>query len=113
MEEKRFYYKDQNGNYYNYKSEHTEENLIPITEEEFEAETAIPEPSEGQLASQQILDEISSIISELASYDYIGVKIAMGVATREEYADKIAYTETLRARVNELEAQLKEMTTNE
>lgn len=47
--------------------------------------------------------EIDSLKSELAEYDYIGVKIAMGVATKEEYADKIAYTETLRLRIRELE----------
>ena len=47
--------------------------------------------------------EIEQIRTELASYDYIGVKLAMGVATREEYADKIAHTEVLRARLRELE----------
>lgn len=43
---------------------------------------------------------------KLAGYDYIGVKIAMGVATREEYAEQIAETERLRAEINELEKQL-------
>lgn len=41
--------------------------------------------------------------NELAEYDYIGTKIAMGVATVEEYAEKIAYTETLRRKIRELE----------
>ncbi len=47
--------------------------------------------------------------AKLAEYDYIGVKIAMGVATREEYAEQIAYTETLRAEINELEETLRQM----
>ena len=47
-------------------------------------------------------DKIEALKAELASYDYIGVKIAMGVATVEEYADKIAYTQELRKQINEL-----------
>ena len=47
--------------------------------------------------------EIQALKQELASYDYIGVKIAMGVATADDYKDKIAYTEKLRAKIRELE----------
>lgn len=47
--------------------------------------------------------DIDILKEELRQYDYIGVKIAMGVATIEEYADKIAYTEELRSRIRELE----------
>jgi len=47
-------------------------------------------------------EQIAQLKAELATYDYIGVKIAMGVATVEEYADQIAYTQTLRNRINEL-----------
>lgn len=43
---------------------------------------------------------------ELQLYDYIGVKIAMGVTTREEYAEEIAYTETLRQKINKLESMI-------
>ena len=35
------------------------------------------------------------------------MKIAMGVATREEYAEQIAETERLRTEINELENELK------
>lgn len=61
---------------------------------------------------QSIIDErnkqyteqqINSLKEELLKYDYIGVKIAMGVATREEYAEQIAYTETIREQIRELE----------
>lgn len=47
--------------------------------------------------------EIQALKQELANYDYIGVKIAMGVATTEEYQEQIAYTEELRAKIRELE----------
>lgn len=49
--------------------------------------------------------EIQKIKEELKTYDYIGVKIAMGVSTKEEYAEQIAYTETLREQIRKLENQ--------
>lgn len=48
-------------------------------------------------------DSVQALKQELANYDYIGVKIAMGVATVEQYKEQIAYTEKLRARIRELE----------
>ena len=53
-----------------------------------------------------IEEQIATLKQELATYDYIGVKISMGVSTREEYADKIAYTETLREKIRDLENKL-------
>lgn len=50
--------------------------------------------------------EITTIKRELATYDYIGIKISMGVATKDEYAEKIAYTEILREKIRELESEL-------
>lgn len=50
--------------------------------------------------------EIEKLKQELTTYDYIGVKISMGVSTKEEYADKIAYTETLREKIRELENRI-------
>lgn len=47
--------------------------------------------------------EIQALKQELANYDYIGVKIAMGVATTEEYQEQIAYTEELREKIRALE----------
>lgn len=48
-------------------------------------------------------DEIARLKQELTKYDYIGVKLAMGVATKEEYAEQIAYTETIREQIRQLE----------
>ncbi len=50
--------------------------------------------------------EIQMLKQELANYDYIGVKIAMGVATVEEYQKQIAYTEELRKQIRTLEEQI-------
>ena len=47
--------------------------------------------------------EIQALKQELANYDYIGVKIAMGVATIDDYKEQIAYTEELRAKIRVLE----------
>ena len=47
--------------------------------------------------------EIQALKQELANYDYIGVKIAMGVATAEQYKEQIAHTEKLRTKIRELE----------
>lgn len=47
--------------------------------------------------------EIQMLKQKLANYDYIGVKIAMGVATIDDYKGQIAYTEELRAKIRELE----------
>lgn len=47
--------------------------------------------------------EIQMLKQELTNYDYIGVKIAMGVATINDYKEQIAYTEKLRAKIRALE----------
>ena len=52
---------------------------------------------------QSTKQQINSLKEDLLKYDYIGVKIAMGVATREEYAEQISYTETIREQIRELE----------
>lgn len=56
-----------------------------------------------EIAKEQVEQEMSRLKAELTKYDYIGTKIAMGVATREEYVEQIAYTETIREQIRELE----------
>lgn len=51
-------------------------------------------------------EQILALKTELSTYDYIGVKIAMGVATKEEYAEQIAYTEQLREKIRKLEEEI-------
>lgn len=55
---------------------------------------------------QEILRKLEGLYSEIKSYDYIGTKIATGVVTIEEYAEKIAYMEELRKQIRELEAKI-------
>ncbi len=50
--------------------------------------------------------EIDLLKQELEKYDYIGVKIAMGVATKEEYSEEIEHTEEIRRRIRELEKKI-------
>lgn len=47
--------------------------------------------------------EVDKLKKELAQYDYIGVKIATGVATIDDYKEQIAHCEELRKRIRELE----------
>ena len=52
---------------------------------------------------KRVEQKINLLKEELLKYDYIGVKIAMGVVTKEEYAEQIAYTETIREQIRQLE----------
>ena len=56
-----------------------------------------------KLTEQQIL----TLKQELSQYDYIGTKLAMGVATKEDYADEIAHTEEIRKQIRILEGEVK------
>lgn len=53
-----------------------------------------------------IQNKINFLKTRLSKYDYIGVKIATGCATIDEYADKIAEAEKLRKQIRELESEL-------
>lgn len=59
---------------------------------------------------QAAISEQQSIIldreAKLKTKDYIGTKIAMGVATREDYADDIAQTQQWRADINAAQAEI-------
>lgn len=55
---------------------------------------------------QEILRKLESLYLEIKSYDYIGTKIATGVATIEDYAEQIAHMEELRTQIRELEAKV-------
>lgn len=68
------------------------------------------EMTEAEIAELQVAVspevQIQALKDELARYDYIGTKIAMGVATREEYAAEIAHTELLRQQIRVLESEV-------
>ncbi len=72
------------------------------------------------MTQQEIMDAIQrqrEIIldreARLRSRDYIGVKIAMGVATKKDYSDKIAETELWREDINRAQEELTRLQTVE
>lgn len=50
--------------------------------------------------------EVEQLKANLSAYDYIGVKIATGAATREDYAEQLAEAEGWRGRIRQLEEQM-------
>ena len=53
----------------------------------------------------EVLLKIEELKRELATYDYIGVKIATGCATIEQYAEQIAYCEEIRKQIRKLKGE--------
>ena len=70
-----------------------------------------------QSEKQQLLNEQYSIIldreAKLRNYDYIGVKIAMGVANKSDYAEQIAETVGWRADINAAQEEIARLETIE
>lgn len=65
------------------------------------------------MTREQIEAEIRAADQLMKANDYIGTKIAMGRATKEEYAKEIAESEKLAERKNELEAMLENLNNEE
>lgn len=65
------------------------------------------------MTRDQIEAEIRAVDQLMKANDYIGTKIAMGRATKEEYAKEIAESEKLAERKNELEAMLENLNNEE
>lgn len=57
----------------------------------------------------EILADIDILKQNLVDTDYVIIKIAEGVATKEDYADIIAQRQVWRTRINELQTQLEQM----
>ena len=62
---------------------------------------------------ESLLNEQHSIIldreAKLKDYDYIGVKIAMGVSKKSDYTEQIAQTEQWRQDINAAQARIAEL----
>lgn len=65
------------------------------------------------MTREQIEAEIRAVDQLMKANDYIGTKIAMGRATKEEYAKEIAESEKLAERKNELAAMLENLNDEE
>lgn len=98
--EKRYYYKNKKGGLMNLKSPINNPDLIEITEQEFNELTKPKEPTAEQKALIEKNARIAELHKKLEELDYIGVKIATGRATREEYADKIALMSAYASEIN-------------
>ena len=86
------------------------------TEEAYEVIVPVMEPQSVEMTAEEVAElqtaispeaQIEKLKEELARYDYIGTKLAMGVATRKEYAEEIAHTEKLRQQIRVLEGERK------
>ena len=65
-----------------------------------------PKPTEEELRKQNLLNEKAELEAWLKAHDYIGVKIATGRATVEEYATEISEMTDKANRINEIDAML-------
>ena len=65
-----------------------------------------PKPTEEELRRQALESEKAELEAWLKAHDYIGVKIATGRATIDDYADEIALMTEKAERINEIDALL-------
>ena len=68
-----------------------------------------PKPTEEELRKQNLLNEKAELEAWLSAHDYIGVKIATGRATIDDYADEIAIMTEKAERINEIDAILESL----
>ena len=69
----------------------------------------LPKPTEEELRRQALQTEKAELEAWLSAHDYIGVKIATGRATVEEYANEIAEMTGKAQRINEINAVLESL----
>lgn len=65
--------------------------------------------SETEQEIQDLKNERTALMAKLSSLDYIGVKIATGRATADEYTDEIALMNEYAERINEIDEGLAEL----
>ena len=68
-----------------------------------------PKPTEEELKRQALQTEKAELEAWLSAHDYIGVKIATGRATVEEYANEIAEMTEKANRINEINELLESL----
>ena len=65
-----------------------------------------PKPTEEELRRQALQTEKAELEAWLKAHDYIGVKIATGRSSIDDYADEIAMMTAKAERINEIDAML-------
>lgn len=68
-----------------------------------------PKPTEEELRRQALQSEKAELEAWLKAHDYIGVKIATGRATIDDYADEIALMTEKAERINEIDRLLESL----
>ena len=68
-----------------------------------------PKPTEEELRRQALQTEKAELETWLSAHDYIGVKIATGRATIDDYADEIALMTEKANKINEIDAILESL----
>ena len=66
---------------------------------------AIPEKTQAELKAEEKAQKILELQKKLQDTDYVTIKIAEGVAAKEDYADILAQREEWRNEINSLEAE--------
>ena len=66
-----------------------------------------PKPTEEELRKRALQSEKADLEAWFKAHDYIGVKIATGRATIDDYADEIALMTEKAERINEIDTLLK------
>jgi hypothetical protein len=101
----RYYYKDTKGNLFNLKEER--EDLISITEEEFNTSLVrpeLPDKEKAELKKKNLIEKRIIELKELLSKtDYKAIKYAEGYYTEDEYAPIKAERKSWRDEINKLE----------
>ena len=69
----------------------------------------LPKPTEEELRRQALQSEKAELEAWLRNHDYIGVKIATGRATIDDYADEIALMTEKAERINEIDRLLESL----
>ena len=68
-----------------------------------------PKPTEEELKRQALVEEKTQLKTWLKEHDYIGIKIATGRATVEEYATEISEMTEKAERINEIDRLLESL----
>lgn len=104
--EQRYYYKDSNNNYYSYKEERND--LISITEQEWNEHIASIMSQPKQYTSEQIQarNRIRELKRNLANTDYQAIKYAEGMISENDYQPIKAQRQAWRDEINRLESEV-------
>lgn len=97
------YYKDDRNNLVQTKKPIDAEGLVEITEEEYDAISALKMAEMAKVAENPIARELAELKRNLAETDYKAIKYAEGLISEKDYLPVKNKRQAWRARINELE----------